>query len=168
MLVGFLFNLYRIYISPKLGRMADKHGMAKILRYTVLALGFNLLSNTFTMPFNAYPMLIVGAFMGSTAWAFVGIGLFGIQLAFFKSENRMTRLIIVSSLCGLFGFLVSILGGQLLKYFQSLSPYLFGQKIYAQQILNLIGFIVILFMVYYIRFHIETVKIDVNRKDGRV
>ena len=120
------------------------------------------------MPFNAYPMLIVGAFMGSTAWAFVGIGLFGIQLAFFKSENRMTRLIIVSSLCGVFGFLVSILGGQLLRYFQSLSPYLFGQKIYAQQILNLIGFIVILFMVYYIRFHIETVKIDVNRKDGRV
>ena len=168
MLVGFLFNLYRIYISPKLGRMADKYGMAKILRYAMLALGFNLLSNTFTMPFNAYPMLIIGAFLGSTAWAFVGIGLFGIQLAFFKSENRMTRLIIVSSICGLFGFLVSILGGRLLSYFQYLSPYLFGQKIYAQQILNLIGFIVILFMVYYIRFHIETVKIDVNRKDGRV
>lgn len=168
MLVGFLFNLYRIYITPKLGRMADKHGMAKILRYAMLALGFNLLANTFMMPFNAYLMLIIGAFMGATAWAFVGIGLFGIQLAFFKSEHRMTRLIIVSSLCGLFGFLVSILGGQLLSYFQHLSPYLFGQKIYAQQILNLIGFIVILFTVYYIRFHIETVKIDVNRKDGRV
>ena len=168
MLVAFLFNLYRIYITPKLGRMADKHGMAKILRYTMLALGFNLLSNTFTMPFNAYPMLIIGSFLGSTAWAFVGIGLFGIQLAFFKSENRMTQLIIVSSLCGAFGFLVSILGGRLLSYFKALSPYLFGQKIYPQQILNLIGFIVILFTVYYIRFHIETVKLDVNRRDGRV
>ncbi|MDF2845289.1 MAG: major facilitator superfamily 1 [Herbinix sp.] len=168
MFVGFLCNLYRIYISPKLGRMADKHGMGKLLRFSIFALGLNMLSTTFTMPFNAYPMLVLSAFLSSTAWAFLGIGLFGIQLDFFQGEKRMTWLTITSSLCGLFGFLVSILGGQLLGYLQSLSLYIYGQKIYAQQILNLIGFFIVLFMVYYIRFHIETVKIDVNRKDGVV
>ncbi|HWT75831.1 MAG TPA: MFS transporter [Mobilitalea sp.] len=168
MLVGFIFNLYRIYITPKLGRAADRYGMGKLLRYSMLALGLNFLSTTFTMPFNAYPMLIVASFFASTAWSFVGIGLFGIQLDFFRSEKRMTWLTITSSLSGVFGFLVSILGGKLLSYFQSLPLELFGQKIYAQQILNLIGFIILLIAVSFIRFHIETVKIDANRKDGRV
>lgn len=168
MLVGFICNLYRIYLTPKLGRMADKYGMGKLLRYTMLALGLNLLSTTFTMPFNAYPMLIIGSFLASTAWAFLGIGLFGIQLDFFKNEKRMTWLTLTSSITGIFGFLVSILGGKMLSYLQSLSITLIGQKIYAQQILNLIGFFILLLTVYFIRFQIETVKIDTNRTDGRV
>jgi MFS family permease len=168
MLVGFILNLYRIYITPKLGRMADKHGMAKLLRYSILALGINLLVMALTMPFNAYLMQILGNFFGSTAWAFINIGLFGIQLDFFRPDKRMIWLTITSSLCGLFGFLVSIVGGALLSWFQSLTIIFFGQKIYAQQILCLIGFFIILIMVYYIRFHIETEKVDLNRHDGRI
>jgi hypothetical protein len=168
MFVGFICNLYRIYIMPKLGRLADKHGMAKILRFSLFALGLNFLSMAFTMPINAYPMHILSSFLGSTAWAFIGIGLFGIQLDFFKSEKRMTWLTITSSVSGVFGFMVSIVGGSLLNFLQKSSLQLFGQKIYAQQILNLIGFGVILFAVYFIKFHIETEKIDSNRQDGRV
>lgn len=168
MLVGFIFNLYRIYIMPKLGRMADKHGMGKILRFTLLALGLNFLAVAFTVPSNAYPMFVLSAFLGSTAWAFVGIGLFGIQLDFYKSEKRMTWLTLTSSVSGLFGFLVSVLGGTILDYLQKANLQLFGQKIYAQQVLNLIGFIIILFAVTFIKLRIETEKIDKNREDGRV
>lgn len=168
MAVGFVFNLYRIYITPKLGRMADKFGMGKVLRFSMLALGFNFLAMALTMPFNKYPLQILVSFFGSTAWAFVGIGLFGIQLDFYKSEKRMIWLTITSSICGIFGFLVSILGGSLLSYLQTISLSAFGQKIYAQQILCLIGFGIILITVWFIRFRIETVKIDTNRQDGRV
>jgi hypothetical protein len=168
MLVGFIFNLYRIYIMPRLGRLADKHGMGKILRFTLFALGMNFLSIAFMMPFNAYPMLILSNFFGSTAWAFVGIGLFGIQLDFYRSEKRMIWLTLTSSVSGLFGFLVSVVGGSILNKLQQLDMNLFGQKIYAQQILNLMGFIILVFAVIFIRFHIETEKIDTNRQDGRV
>jgi MFS family permease len=168
MLVGFILNLYRIYITPRLGRLADKHGMAKILRFSFFALGLNFLSMAFTMPFNAYPMYILGSFFASTAWAFVGIGLFGIQLDFFKNEKRMTWLTITSSLSGVFGFLISIVGGSILGVLQKANLQLFGYKIYAQQVLNLTGFLIILFTVYFIKFHIETEKIDANRQDGRV
>jgi MFS family permease len=168
MLVGFILNLYRIYITPKLGRLADKYGMGKLLRFTILALGLNFLALALTMPFNAYPMHIVGSFFGSTAWAFLGIGLFGIQLDFFKSEKRMIWLTITSSLSGLFGFLVSILGGVILNFLQRITIVILGQKIYAQQILSLIGFLILLFTVFYIKHFIETEKIDANRKDGRV
>ncbi len=168
MLVGFVFNLYRIYIMPRLGRLADKHGMGKVLRFTLFALGMNFLSIAFMMPFNAYPMLIISSFFSSTAWAFVGIGLFGIQLDFYRSEKRMIWLTLTSSVSGLFGFLVSVVGGSILDKLQQLDLNLFGQKIYAQQILNLIGFIIIVLAVIFIRFRIETVKIDTNRQDGRV
>lgn len=168
MLVSFIFNLYRIYIMPRLGRMADKHGMGKLLRYTLLSLGLNFLSVAFMMPFNAYPMYILATFFGSTAWAFVGIGLFGIQLDFYRSEKRMIWLTLTSSVSGLFGFLVSVIGGTVLDRLQKLDLFLLGQKIYAQQVLNLIGFLIILCAVIFIRLRIETEKVDANRQDGRV
>lgn len=168
MLIGFIANLYRIYIMPKLGRLADKHGMAKLLRYTMFVLGLNFLTMSFTVPGNAYPFHIIGAFFSSTAWAFVGIGLFGVQLDFYKSEKRMIWLTITSSINGIFGFLISIVGGFLLKHLQKFPPHLFGIKIYAQQVLNLLGFFIILFAVYYIKYHIETEKIASNHSDGRI
>jgi hypothetical protein len=168
MLVSFIANLYRIYITPKLGRMADKYSMAKLLRYTLLALGLNFLTMALTVPGDAYPMFIISTIFASTAWAFLGIGLFGVQLDFFKNEKRMIWLTITSSLSGIFGFLVSIIGGIILNYLQKAQLHLFGRPLYAQQILNTIGFLVILIGVYYIKFYIETEKIDSNHLDGRV
>lgn len=168
MLIGFIANLYRIYITPKLGRLADKYGMAKLLRYTLFSLGLNFLSTALTVPGNAYPMQILSAFLSSTAWAFVGIGLFGIQLDFYQSEKRMIWLTITSSLSGIFGFLVSILGGTILSFLQRQPLMLYGRQIYAQQVLHLIGFLVLAAGVYYIRCRIETEKISSNHSDGRV
>ncbi len=168
MLVGFIANLYRIYISPKLGRLADKYGMAKVLRYTMLALGFYMLVMALTVPGNAYPFLILSSVLSSTAWAFVGIGLFGLQLDFFKNDKRMIWLTLVSSISGFFGFIVSIIGGTLLDFLQKISLNLNGVTIYAQQVLNMLGFIIMLIAVWFIRYQIETEKVDSNRKDGRV
>lgn len=167
MLVSFILNLYRIYIAPKVGRMADRHGMAKVLRYFLLALGLNFLIVALTIPGNAYPLHIIGSFLSSTAWAFVGIGLFGLQLDFYKSEKRMIWLTITSSVSGVFGFVVSILGGALLNTLQKMNLIFFGIQIYAQQVLSLLGFLILLFTFFYIKYFIETEKVDINRKDGR-
>jgi MFS family permease len=168
MLIGFIANLYRIYIAPKLGRLADKYGMAKVLKYALFALGLNLLTMAFTVPGNAYPMHVLGSFLSSTAWAFVGIGLFGVQLDFFRSEKRMIWLTILSALSGFMGFIVSIIGGNILDYLQSKDLSIFGIGIYPQQVLNVIGFTIMVLAVLYIKFFIETEKVDVNHKDGRV
>lgn len=167
MLVGFILNLYRIYITPKLGKMADRYGMAKLLRYTLFALGLNILTMAFAVPGNAYPMHILASFFSSTAWAFVGIGLFGVQLDFYKKDKRMIWLTITSSISGVFGFFISILGGFLLDLLQRMELQLWGMEIYAQQILNLLGFLILLFAVFFIKYSIETEKVDINREDGR-
>jgi MFS family permease len=168
MVIAFIANLYRIFITPKLGRLADRFGMARMLRYSLLCLGLNFLILALTVPGNAYLMTIIGTFFSATAWSFIGIGLFGIQLDFFRSDKRMTWLTITSSVSGVLGFFVSILGGILLDYLQKSNLILFGSRIYAQQVLNFLGFLVTLFAAYYIRFHMETEKIDANRSDGRV
>lgn len=168
MVVIFFSNLYRIYISPKLGRLADKHGMARVLRFSLLILGLNMVANAFTVPGNAYPMYIVGNILASTAWAFVGVGLFGVQLDFFANEKRMIWLTLVSSLSGLLGFLVSVLGGKLLDLLQKADIHIMGVKIYAQQVLNMVGFFIMLIVVWYIRYYIETEKVDSNHKDGTI
>lgn len=167
MLVNFLANLYRIFLSPKLGRLADKYGMAKILRYTLFALGLNLLATALTVPGNAYPMQIISSILASTAWAFVGIGLFGLQLDFFKNEKRMVWLTLTSSINGVLGFVFSVIGGILLDYLQKSPLTLGGVQIYGQQVLNFIGFIILVITVLYIRFRIETEKIETNHNDGR-
>lgn len=167
MLIGFMANLYRIYITPKVGRLADKFGMARILRYALFALGLYYLSMAFTMPGNAYIMQIIATIFSSSAWSFVGIGLFGIQLDFFPSEKRMIWLTLTSSISGLLGFIFSVLGGYILNYLQEVSLSIAGFEIYAQQVLNLMGFIIILFAVTYIKFQIEAEKVETNHHDGR-
>jgi hypothetical protein len=122
----------------------------------------------FTIPDNAYPMYIVGVIFSSTAWAFIGIGLFGIQLDFYSNEKRILWLALTASICGISGFLVSILGGVILNYLQKNPLALFGRIIYAQQILNLLGFLIIMISVFYIKFRIETIKVDSNHVDGRI
>ncbi len=168
MLIGFIANLYRIVIMPKLGRLADRYGMARLLRYTLFALGLYCLSMAFTVPSNAYFLFIIGSFLSATAWAFLGIGLFGVQLDYYKSEKRMIWLTITSSLSGLLGFMVSLVGGYFLSLLQRADLHLMGMKLYAQQVLNMAGFLIILFSVFYIKYHIETEKIDTNRSDGRI
>ncbi|MDF2800454.1 MAG: major facilitator superfamily 1 [Anaerocolumna sp.] len=168
MLVGFILNLYRIYITPKFGRLADRHGMAKMLRLSLFALGINLLVLAFTVPANAYVFHIIGSLLASTAWAFIGIGLFGIQLDYFSSDKRMIWITIVSSLSGCLGFFVSILGGSLLDYLQKYPITLFNNRIYAQQVLNMLGFLFMLMAVMYIKLFIEKEKVDKNHSDGRI
>ncbi len=168
MVIAFIANLYRIYITPKIGRLADRFGMAKMLRYSLFCLGLNFLAMALTVPGNAYLMTIVATFFSATAWSFVGIGLFGVQLDFFRSDKRMTWLTITSSVSGVLGFFVSILGGNLLDYLQKSNLMLFGSGLYAQQILNFLGFLTTLLAVCYIRFYVETEKLDTNRSDGRI
>jgi MFS family permease len=168
MLVSFIFNLYRIFIMPRLGRLADKYGMSKLTRFSLLALGLNFLSASFMMPWNAYPMYILSTFFSSTAWAFLGIGLFGIQLDFFQNEKRMIWLTITSSLSGVFGFLVSIFAGTILDMLQHQNLHLLGTKIYAQQVLNLLGFLITLFAVFFIKRFLEPEIIDKNNTDGEI
>ncbi|HCL02137.1 MAG TPA: MFS transporter [Lachnoclostridium phytofermentans] len=155
MIIGFCSNLFRIFISPKVGRLADRFGMAKIFKYSLLGLLLNYFLTACSLPSNAYIMIPIAAFFSACGWSFIGIGLFGIQLEFLDEKKRMIQLSLLSSISGVYGFLISYLGGRLLDYFQRNPLVIFQRELYAQQILNTIGVALLLVTFSYTKFMIQ-------------
>lgn len=167
MVIGFLANLVRIYLTPKIGKIADKYGMAKILKYVMFALGVSYLVTAFTVPSNAYVMVIIGTTFSALGWTFIGPGLFGVQLEFLNKDKRVIQLTILSSLSGVYGFAVSYVGSRILNYLQYHPLEVAGKSIYAQQVLNVLGFLMIIITVTYIKVFVESERIKINNQDGK-
>ncbi|ABX42276.1 MFS transporter [Lachnoclostridium phytofermentans] len=155
MIIGFCSNLFRIYISPKVGRLADRFGMAKVFKYSLLGLLLNYFLTACSLPNNAYIMIPIAAFFSACGWSFIGIGLFGIQLEFLDEKKRMIQLSLISSISGVYGFLISYLGGRLLDYLQRNPLIIFQRELYAQQILNSIGVVLLLVTFSYTKLLIQ-------------
>lgn len=168
MVIGFISNLLRIYITPKIGRYGDYYGMARVLKYFILTLGIQYLLLAFTVPGNAYIMTVILSPVGAVAYSFIGIGLFGIQLDLINRERRMIQLTLVSSLGGLYGFAVCALGGRLLDYFQNNPLVLFGHSLYAQQVLNVLGFTMTVLTFLYIKLVVQKIDAEDNTADGEL
>lgn len=149
MIVGFLCNLYRVTITPAIGRLADRVGMAFVLRYALLCLGLSFLVMAFTVPGNARWMFILSSVCSASGWTFIGNGLLGVQLEFVDNSKRILQLSLISSVSGAYGFFISFLGGQLMNFLYDNPVFLLGQELYPQQILNVMGFIMILITAAY-------------------
>lgn len=161
MIVGFLSNLLRIYIMPKIGVMADRYGMAKVFKYFLLSLMLNYLLTAFSLPGNARIMMPLSSLFSAVGWAFVGIGMFGIQLQFLDKTKRMVQLSILSAISGVYGFIVSFLGSRFMDYLQHSPVSLWGQELYAQQVLNVLGALLLIITFLYTKFKIQ----PFNRKE---
>lgn len=120
------------------------------------------------MPSNAYAMTIIGALCSAAAWFFIGIGMFGIQLEFFERDKGIMQLTFMSAISGVYGFFVSWVGAKILTALQRIEISIGTVSIYAQQVLYLIGFIMIIVTDLYTRYGIQSQKIEVNRQDGKI
>lgn len=149
MLVGFLCNLYRVAITPAIGRLADRVGMALVLKYTLLCLGLSFLVMAFTVPGNARWMFVISSVCSASGWTFIGSGLLGVQLEFVDHTKRILQLSLISSVSGAYGFLISMIGGQIMNILTEYPVSLFGRVLFPQQILNMIGFMMIVVTVIY-------------------
>lgn len=149
MIVGFLCNLYRVSITPAIGRMADRVGMALVLKYALLCLGLSFLVMAFTVPGNARWMFILSSICSASGWTFIGNGLLGVQLEFVDNSKRILQLSLISSVSGAYGFFISFLAGQLMNYLHDNPLVLLGQELYPQQLLNVLGFFMILITAAY-------------------
>ncbi|MFI3237426.1 MAG: MFS transporter [Lachnospiraceae bacterium] len=155
MALGFICTLGRVYLAPKAGVLADRVGMGKVTRWAMTSLGINLLLYVFTVPSNAYIMMIPNNIFGALAWTFISVGLLGIQLQLFDENKRIIQFSLFSVLSGAYGFTVAFLAGKLIDLLQSMDLQIFGMRVYAQQITNLLGVFFVILVVLFIRFKIE-------------
>lgn len=155
MVISFLGNMLRIAITPRMGRMGDKYGMAFLYKYSLVGILMCFVFFSLAVPANAYPMVIAGTVCSALGWSFAGIGLFGVQLELLDEGKRDIQLSILSSLSGVYGFLVSFAAGQLLDFLQRAEVMLAGRRVYAQQFTNILGAWFLVLTIVYIKFKVQ-------------
>lgn len=155
MVIGFLGNMLRIAITPWMGRMGDKYGMAFLYKYSLVGILMCFVFFALAVPSNVYPMVIAGTVCSALGWSFAGIGLFGVQLELLDEGKRDIQLSILSSLSGAYGFLVSLAAGQLLDFLQKAEITLSGKRVYAQQFTNILGAWFLLLTIVFLKFKVQ-------------
>lgn len=155
MVIGFLCNMLRIAITPLMGKLGDKHGMAFLYKYSLVGILLYFIFFALAVPSNAYPMVILGTVCSALGWSFAGIGLFGVQLELLEEGKRDIQLSILLALSGVYGFLVSFVSGCLLDFLQKVLATLPGQRLYAQQFTNALGAGFLLITILYLKCRVQ-------------
>ena len=155
MVMGFVCNMLRIAITPLMGRLGDRHGMAFLYKYSLIGILLYFIFFAMAVPSNAYPMVILGTVSSALGWSFAGIGLFGVQLELLEEGKRDIQLSILLALSGAYGFLVSFASGCLLDFLQRVLAALPGQRLYAQQFTNILGAGFLLITILYLKYRVQ-------------
>ncbi|MDY3919790.1 MAG: MFS transporter [Candidatus Limivivens sp.] len=150
MVLSFVTNLLRIYLAPKAGKLADKIGIARVTKWTLGAVLGYLLVMVCSVPSNAYVTSALSAAFLALGWTFVGTGMLGLQLESFPEEKRIVQFALFSVLSGTYGFLVSVVAGNLINALQKMNLEILGIRLYAQQITNLAGCVFIVITIFYL------------------
>lgn len=163
MVLSFITSMLRIYLMPKAGKTADKIGMSKVLRWSFIAMGMHYLFMTVSVPQTAYVTATLAAIFSSLGWIFIGIGLLGIQLEFLDEGKRIIQYALLSMISGVYGFMISFIGGKAIDLLQRVDLHIGGHFIYAQQITNVWGVIFVLITIGYLYFAIEKASVKTRR-----
>ena len=161
---SFISNMIRISITPKMGKLGDSYGMAFVYKYSLMGILLFFGIYIFTVPSNAYPFTIVATLCSALGWSFAGSGLFGVQLEMLDDKKRTIQFSILSSLTGTYGFLISVVSGQLLDYLQNHRPSIFGITLYAQQVTNTLGVFFLVVLILYLKFKVQKREKELRRQ----
>ncbi len=168
MLIILVTTFFRVAITPRIGRRADHSGSPQMLLWTMASMGVNLLIMVFTVPENGKLFFLLASFFSAIGWSFIGIGLFNIQLMCMDRVRRLQQYTILSGISGLYGFVISIVGGILLDYLQRHRLSIGGRLIYAQQWTNLLGVLFILITMVYLYIAVRPIKPEEDGEDGKM
>ena len=163
-ITNFASNLIRIAITHKMGKLGDYYGMAFIYKYSLVGILLFFVIYTFTVPSNAYLFTIAATLFSALGWSFAGSGLFGVQLEMLDENKRTIQFSILSSLTGTYGFLVSVIAGQLLDFIQHHRPTVFGVTLYAQQVTNALGVFFLVLLILYLKFKVQVREKELRQK----
>lgn len=146
---GLFSNVIRIFLSIPFGKFADRYGFARTLTvgFAFATVAFGIL--IFWRPANGQILYLIYQIPHSCALATLSGSLVNVLLQYVKPQERVSSQGIYAASNGLFTFLGSVLGGQLLTMIQTNGNHLFGISVYGQQVLSLISCIALFFLVIY-------------------
>ena len=147
--LSLLSAVSRILASMALGRYADKHSFAKMLRlcYCIIALGFA--AAAFTRPANGRYLYAVYSILNAISMGGINSGEINLIFDYVAPEQRTAALSVRNTIYGLTGFLTVTAVSPLLSHIQNAGNRFCGIPVYAQQVLSVVAcFATILTMLY--------------------
>lgn len=156
-LVNLISTVIRVSILPMMGKLSDRSGAEKAISLSLAVLMISYMIYAFTVPSNGVIMYCVATVVGAVGWSYVGAGLLNIQLKYMEESKQTEQYTILSGISGFTAILISIIAGEILDFLQKNRVVFFGKELYAQQVLNAVGAVLILILILY-------VMLVVNRK----
>ena len=143
-LVAIFHAAFRAFVSPFLGRFADKHSWVSCLRLCMLVLTIGFIVFIFCSPQNA--MVIYPIFSLCYAFSLGGTnaGKTNLCLDYVKHEDRRYILGVQHAISGIISFIATLGAAVLVEYIETAKP--FGTNVYSQQILFGISAVMLILM----------------------
>lgn len=154
MVAGSIANILRILISPKIGNLGDRLGMAKVLKFAFIGLLMHHVMMAFSTTSNAIYMIPIAIVFAALAWSFVGTGLFNVQLELLDESRLTIQLSIVSLITSVWGYITILISTKIYGLFATLFA-AEGSLLFPQQGLNVINAGVYGLIILYIHYKIE-------------
>ncbi|QUI22759.1 MFS transporter [Vallitalea pronyensis] len=157
MITGACANGIRIFISPRIGRLADKIGTGKVLKFAFVGLMMHHVLMSFANENNGQIMIPAAILSAALAWSFVGTGLLNLQFDLLDEKKMTIQLSLVSLFSSVWGYVTILLSTGLFSMFERLFD-AHNINLYPQQGLNAVNVIVYLLTIIYIHYRIQTLK----------
>ena len=160
-IINIIANVARMLISRKFAVYSDKHSFAKGMELGLCIAALAFFINIFTTK-DTWWLVIVFTILYNVSVAGTNQNSFNIAYSYVPLNCITQAMSIKNSISGICGFLASIAGGAVISAVQNNGNMVFGVKIYAQQILSAISFVMIVAAALYIHFVIAKQSIKIQ------
>ncbi len=161
-LVIMVGSLIRALVARPMGKFADKYSFRKMLSicFVVEAIAFGI--NIFTAPSNGKWLYFIHYVLYCVGMAGINSAAINLIYDYVEQDQRTSALALQQTFAGVAGFLVTVLLSPLVEWIQAGNfPF------YAQQILSVISFVLVIVDVVYINTIIKKIKRTSNEETER-
>lgn len=140
----------RITASVFLGRYADKHSFAKMLKLCYWAVTMGYAVAVFLRPENGYVLYPLYTMLEAIAMGGINSAVINLIFDYVVPEKRTLTLAVRQTIYGIFGFLTSTLAAPLLQLIQNAGNRFLGMQVYGQQVLSFLALLCTLILILYV------------------
>ncbi|MBQ8351619.1 MAG: MFS transporter [Clostridia bacterium] len=144
-------SVARASVSRPIGRFADKTSFSHMLQFCFLAEAAGYLVLIFTTPANGHVMFVIYRLLNAVAMAGINSGCINLVYDYVAPDRRVGAFALQNTVAGTAGFLTTLVASAFVDHVQAQGNRLFGLHVYAQQALAVIGLVICLLIVVYLR-----------------
>lgn len=162
-MINLIATVLRVLILPVMGRFSDQRGAEGALSISLAIFMVSDLLFAFTVPSNGLVMYCIASLVAAVGWSYIGAGLLNVQLKNMEESKQTEQYAILSGVSGFSAMVISVISGEVLDFLQKNRVTFAGRELYAQQILNIVGALLVLILILYVMLVVRKKKENTNK-----